>query len=86
MATARTNRVFIACCDRTGTERGQQWTAGTSIIDEAGWIRATPDGDGLALAELDLAVARTKSLTDRADVMADRRPELYGTVARPSAS
>jgi predicted amidohydrolase len=84
MATARTNRTFIACCDRTGTERGQQWTEGTSIIDEAGWIRATPDGGGLALAELDLALARTKSLTDLADVMADRRPELYGTVAQPS--
>ncbi|MGN6168063.1 MAG: nitrilase-related carbon-nitrogen hydrolase [Solirubrobacteraceae bacterium] len=85
MATARTNRMFIACCDRTGTERGQRWTAGTSIIDEAGWICATPDGEGLALADLNLAVARTKSLTDLADVMADRRPELYGAVAQPFA-
>ena len=85
MATARTNRLFIACCDRTGTERGQRWTAGTSIIDHAGWIRATPDG-GLALAELDLAAARTKSLTELADVMADRRPELYAAVAEPSAA
>lgn len=85
MATARTNRVFVACCDRTGTERGQRWTAGTSIIDDAGWIRATPDG-GLALAELDLAAARTKSLTELADVMADRRPELYAAVAEPSAA
>ena len=85
MATARTNRLFVACCDRTGTERGQRWTAGTSIIDHAGWIRATPDG-GLALAELDLAVARTKSLTELADVMADRRPELYAAVAEPCAA
>ena len=85
MATARTNRLFVACCDRTGTERGQRWTAGTSIIDHAGWIRATPDG-GLAVAELDLAAARTKSLTELADVMADRRPELYAAVAEPSAA
>lgn len=80
MATARTNRVFIACCDRTGTERGQEWTAGTAIIDQTGWIRATAS-DGLAVAEVDLAAARTKSLTELADVMEDRRPELYGAVA-----
>ena len=38
MAAARTNRMFIACCDRGGTERGQQWTSGTAIIDESGWV------------------------------------------------
>lgn len=31
MAAARTNRIFIACCDRTGSERGQEWTAGTAV-------------------------------------------------------
>jgi predicted amidohydrolase len=83
MATARTNRVFLACCDRTGTERGQEWTAGTCIIDEAGWIRATPGG-GPALAEVDLAAARNKGLTGLADVMRDRRPDIYGAVAEPA--
>jgi predicted amidohydrolase len=82
MATARTNRVFIACCDRTGTERGQEWTAGTSIIDESGWIRATADG-GPAIAELNLPAARAKRLTELADVMEDRRPEMYRAVAEP---
>jgi predicted amidohydrolase len=87
MATARTNRVFIACCDRTGTERGQEWTAGTSIIDESGWIRATAER-GPAIAEVDLAAARSKALTELADVIDDRRPELYGAVAEtlPSES
>ena len=81
MATARTNRVFLACCDRTGTERGQEWTAGTCIIDEAGWIRATPEG-GPAIAEVDFALARRKNLTDLADVIRDRRPELYAALAQ----
>jgi predicted amidohydrolase len=80
MATARTNRVFVACCDRTGTERGQQWTAGTAIIDESGWVRATAVR-GPALADVDLERARTKSLTELADVLEDRRPELYRAVA-----
>jgi hypothetical protein len=34
----------------------------------------------LVLAELDLAGARKKRLTEFADVLADRRPEMYGGV------
>lgn len=50
MAAARVNHVFIACADRTGTERGQRWTGGTALIDEQGWVLDTveehraPDG------------------------------------------
>jgi len=88
MATARMNRVFVAACDRTATERGQEWTAGTHIIDAEGWVVAAADGDGAATAELDLSRARDKTLTDLADALGDRRPELYGAVTapRPSAS
>jgi predicted amidohydrolase len=77
MAAARVNRMFIMCCDRTGTERGQAWTAGTTIIDHEGWVVATQTDEGLALADLDLSEARHKRLTDLADALADRRPELY---------
>jgi predicted amidohydrolase len=84
MATARVNRMFIACCDRTGTERGQEWTAGTTIIDADGWPVATPGGGGAAQAELDLPAARDKRLTELADALGDRRPELYGALAATS--
>ena len=77
MAAARVNRVFIACCDRTGTERGQEWTAGTTLIDESGWVIATQTAEGPARAEIDLALARDKRLTDLCDALGDRRPELY---------
>ena len=40
MAAARVNRVAIACCDRTGTERGVQWTAGATIVGVDGWVLA----------------------------------------------
>jgi predicted amidohydrolase len=71
MAAARVNRTFIACCDRTGTERGQEWTAGTTII--------TPDGLPLpgTTADVDLAQAANKVLSERNDVFGDRRPALY---------
>ncbi len=81
MAAARINRVFIACADRTGTERGQRWTAGTTVIDAAGWVVASAGADGLAVADVDLSQARTKALTELADALADRRPELYGPLA-----
>jgi predicted amidohydrolase len=78
MAAARLNRMFVACCDRTGLERGQEWTAGTTIIDHEGWVIATRPDAGSVLADVDLTDAREKRLSDLADVFGDRRPELYG--------
>ncbi len=85
MAAARVNHVFIACCDRTGTERGQHWTAGTSIMDEQGWVLAAQTGAGPASATVELSRSHDKTYTKLADVLGDRRPELYGAVARPVA-
>jgi len=85
MAAARVNRMFVACCDRTGAERGQEWTGGTTIIDEAGWVLATQTEVGAASADVDLARARDKRLTDLCDALGDRRPELYGGLAAAPA-
>ncbi|MGA9860263.1 MAG: nitrilase-related carbon-nitrogen hydrolase [Solirubrobacteraceae bacterium] len=85
MAAARVNRVAVACCDRTGVERGQAWNAGTSIIDEQGWVRAAQGGVGPAAAELDLSRSHDKRFTELADALADRRPELYGALTLPAS-
>jgi predicted amidohydrolase len=77
MAAARVNHLAVVCCDRAGTERGQEWTSGTSIISENGWVVAIPDGAGVATADLDLALARDKTLTPLCDAFGDRRPEIY---------
>lgn len=77
MAAARMNRMAIACCDRSGTERGQAWTAGTSIIDRSGWVVATPTADGMATAELDLLAGRDERLSPRNDLFGDRRTDVY---------
>jgi len=82
MATARMNRMAVACADRLGTERGQQWTGGTSIIDVDGWVRAETRIPGMVSAEIDLAAAHDKRYTDHADAHADRRPEFYGLVSQ----
>jgi predicted amidohydrolase len=85
MATAHMNRMAVACADRLGTERGQEWTGGTSIVDVDGWVRAETRAPGMVSAEIDLAAALDKRFTDNADALADRRPEFYGLVAEPGA-
>ncbi|ATY12292.1 hydrolase [Amycolatopsis sp. AA4] len=77
-AAARVNRVAIACCDRSGTERGQRWTEGTTIVDQDGWIAAVAGADGRAQWDTDLAAARDKTLSPRNHLFDDRRTELYG--------
>lgn len=79
MAAARVNRVYIACCDRTGTERGQEWTQGTAIVDAAGWVLTDPiEGPGSVSVDVDLSLARDKRISPNNDVFDDRRPALYG--------
>jgi predicted amidohydrolase len=79
MAAARTNHVFIACCDRSGTERGQPWTEGSTVINTDGW-QATADTGGPVIANLQLTQARVKTLTPLSDALKDRRPELYALI------
>jgi 5-aminopentanamidase len=88
MATARVNRVAVACTDRCGTERGQRWTAGTTIVGADGWVVADAGTAGAeeptaVVAELDPRLSRDKALTPRADVRGDRRPELYTELSDP---
>ncbi len=78
MSAARTNRVAIAVCDRTGVERGQHWAEGTAIINADGWVVAeVGGGTGAAVADVDLAISRDKNLTEYVHVLADRRLDLH---------
>ncbi|GAA3388249.1 nitrilase-related carbon-nitrogen hydrolase [Cryptosporangium minutisporangium] len=78
MAAARANRVYLACCDRTGTERGQAWTEGTAIVDPDGWVVASAGpGVASALASCDLGAARRKTISAVNHVLADRRTDVY---------
>ena len=75
------NRMAVACADRMGTERGLEWTGGATIIGVDGWVAAETRDPGLLHADLDLAPALDKKLTERADAFGDRRPELYGALS-----
>ena len=82
MAAARVNRMAVACADRVGFERGQEWTGGTTIIGVDGWVVAESRVPGLVAADVDLEPALDKRLTEHADAFGDRRPELYAAVTR----
>ncbi len=88
MANAATNRIFVAVCDRARTERGTAWVGGSMVVDPDGYPMTTSvfDAEGTVLAEVDLAAARNKALGDRNDVLADRRPDLYGPARTATAA
>jgi predicted amidohydrolase len=78
MSTARTNKIAVACCDRAGVERGQQWTEGSAIIDPNGWVVASAGpGAAIAVADIDLALTHDKTLTEHVHLFNDRRVDLY---------
>lgn len=77
MAAARVNRLPIACCDRSGVERGQRWNEASTIIGMDGWPLATATRTGWAEADLDLAASRLKAVSPRNDLLGDRRPDVY---------
>ncbi len=89
-ASAQVNRVYVAQADRTGPERGVDWVGASVIVDPDGrMLTEKVPGEALLTATVDLARARDKALSERNDVLADRRPELYGrapVVERPAES
>lgn len=84
IAAARVNRMAIACADRCRTERGQEWTQGSSIVSVDGWVVAESRDEVTITADLDLDTALDKQLTEHAHAFNDRRPEFYTAVAEPT--
>ncbi|MDH4568856.1 carbon-nitrogen hydrolase [Pseudomonas sp. BN414] len=80
-ANAAVNRLFIAACDRHGSERGVNWVQGSVIVDPDGYPLAGPaeeGGEQILIATLNLDEARNKRISQHNHLHEDRRPELYG--------
>jgi 5-aminopentanamidase len=79
-AAASSNGVFIAVADRCETERGVDWLGGSVIVRRGGYPAAGPvceDRTAVLTAMIDLRLARDKRISERNDLLADRRPDLY---------
>lgn len=79
-ANASVNKMFIAACDRYGTERGVEWVQGSVIVDADGYPvtgPATDRGEAILLAQLNLPDARNKWISKYNELHSDRRPSSY---------
>ena len=88
-AAAHVNRVFIAVCDRCGTERGTAWAGRTVIIDPDGRVIGGPPGDRLAMvvADCELSVRVKRSCRERRTTSsATAAPSCTGSSTRPAAA
>lgn len=78
--TAYWNRLFVAVCDRCGTERGLEFEGGSVIAGPDGAFRAGPVADRGArtlVADCELNEAADKRTSEQNDAFADRRPAHY---------
>ncbi len=80
------NRVFAVTTNRTGEDlRGDlrvRFTGLSQITDPKGAVlaRCGEEGECVAVARAELALARDKWMTEHNELMAGRRPEMYATL------
>jgi predicted amidohydrolase len=82
------NHVFYAAVDRVGTERGWDFIGRSKVIDCNGdtLAEASADAEELLVVEIELPEANNNHIVNVAgayelDRLADRRPELYGSIS-----
>lgn len=80
-AAAHSNGVAIACADRVGIERGQPFLGCSLILSPRGWPLAGPASATVPetlIAEVTFGdVKKQRQVSERNDVWADRRTDLY---------
>ncbi len=83
-AHAFSNGYHLACSNRTGTEDGIEFLGTSFICDNRGAVlaQADEDGDRIIHAEIDIVSARRER--EKSPFYRDRRPSLYGDLARAS--
>jgi predicted amidohydrolase len=92
-ARALENGVYLLAANRAGDERGRPFLGRSLIVDPDGRMLAEADGDEetMLVAEIDPARSDAKKRVFEpgeyeVDLIADRRPELYGSLAESPES
>ena len=81
------NGVYAITANRYGAEARPHgtltFTGQSQVVAPKGALlhRGPAEGDELYLAEIDVALARDKRLTEQNDILGDRRPEFYRELA-----
>jgi N-carbamoylputrescine amidase len=79
------DRLWVACADRAGMDGAVRTLGCSAIFGPSGMAAAGPashDGEEVVIADLDIARVDAKRATDEMDLVRDRRPELYGDLAK----
>lgn len=81
------NGVWIVAGTKAGVERSIYYPGGSMIVDPEGHVHGYVNWDdhGVACADVDPMASRNKRWEGGGDRMRDRRPELYGILAKPLA-
>jgi len=88
VARAVENKVFVATCNRVGTENGFHFIGLSKIIDPYGKQIAYAGAEEVVIvADLDLELARNKRVVTipgkhETTIFESRRPDLYGPIAK----
>jgi predicted amidohydrolase len=78
MSMSATFRIWLAICDRSGKERNVEWLESSSIINLDGWpIKQVGKGSGIVMAEIDLNLAKDKTVSPKNHVFKDFKRDLY---------
>lgn len=87
IARAAENKVFVATCNRVGTENGTTFIGKSRIIAPSGKVlQEAGNGEETLVAELDFEEARNKRIVNipgeyEMEVFATRQPDLYRIIA-----
>ena len=78
------NSVFTATANRSGTERGVEFSGNSQITNTTGTRLTNLSGNkvGIAFADIDPLQADDKMITKRNHILTDRRPELYKHITK----
>lgn len=80
------NRVFTATANRTGLERGVQFSGMSQVTSPKGEVLLRRGGteEGLFWTDIEPHEADNKMITQRNHVLKDRRPEIYTMLTKTS--
>ncbi len=84
---ALSNRLYVVTANRIGSERELTFTGMSTIADPQGRVlaQASRTREEVSTVEIDISLARSKQITSRNDIFADRRPEQYTLLAGQEA-
>lgn len=73
------NHIYVVTADRVGVERGLRFIGQSQIVSPQGRViyRASPTKEECVVRDINLELARDKSVTPRNDLVKDRVPQAY---------